>query len=106
VIADGEIVDQGTPRTIGHRDIAASEIAFILPAELGAGDLPVELEMLVASSDGPRVLLHSAAPLADLQRLGSWADGRAIEVGELEVHRPTLEDVYLRLTAVTTTTEG
>ncbi len=98
VIADGEIVDQGSPRTIGHRDIAASEIAFVLPAGLGAADLPIELEMLVASSDGPRVLLHSAAPLADLQRLGTWADGREIEIGELEVHRPTLEDVYLRLT--------
>jgi ABC-2 type transport system ATP-binding protein len=98
VIADGGIVDQGSPRTIGHRDIAASEIAFVLPADLGAADLPVELEMLVAASDGPLVLLHSAAPLADLQRLGSWADGRAIEVGELEVHRPTLEDVYLKLT--------
>jgi hypothetical protein len=46
-----------------------------------------------------RIELHSAAPLADLSRLGSWAEGRGIEVGELEVHRPTLEDVYLRLTA-------
>jgi ABC-2 type transport system ATP-binding protein len=46
-----------------------------------------------------RIELHSAAPLADLARLGSWAEGRGIEVGELEVRRPTLEDVYLRLTA-------
>ena len=48
---------------------------------------------------GGRIELHSAAPLADLGRLGSWADGRGIEVSELEVRRPTLEDVYLRLTA-------
>jgi ABC-2 type transport system ATP-binding protein len=99
VIAGGRIIDEGTPATIGHRDLAASEIIFSLPAGLGPGDLP---EDLLALAQPPRrdrrIELHSAAPLADLGRLGSWADGRGIEVGELEVHRPTLEDVYLRLT--------
>src|SRR6201986_4925469 len=31
VIAGGKIIDEGTPATIGHRDIAASEILFLLP---------------------------------------------------------------------------
>jgi ABC-2 type transport system ATP-binding protein len=100
VIAGGRIIDEGTPATIGRRDIAASEIIFALPAGVGEGDLPEDLHELVqaARRDG-RIELHSAAPLADLGRLGSWAEGRGIEVGELEVRRPTLEDVYLRLTA-------
>jgi ABC-2 type transport system ATP-binding protein len=100
VIAGGKIIDEGTPATIGHRDLEASEIIFTLPGGLGDADLPEDLRALVqpARRDG-RIELHSAAPLADLGRLGSWADGRGIEVGELEVHRPTLEDVYLRLTA-------
>jgi ABC-2 type transport system ATP-binding protein len=100
VIAGGRIIDEGTPATIGHRDLAASEIIFALPVGLGVGDLPEDLSALAqpARRDG-RIELHSAAPLDDLGRLGSWADGRGIEVGELEVHRPTLEDVYLRLTA-------
>ncbi|HVW48605.1 MAG TPA: ABC transporter ATP-binding protein [Solirubrobacterales bacterium] len=102
VIAGGRIIDEGTPATIGHRDLAASEIIFTLPAGLGEDDLPDDLRALVqpARRDG-RIELHSAAPLADLGRLGSWAEGRGVEVGELEVHRPTLEDVYLRLTAPT-----
>src|ERR1700742_3760524 len=100
VIAGGRIIDEGTPATIGHRDLAASEIIFNLPAGLGEADLPEDLRALLqpARRDG-RIELHSAAPLADLGRLGSWAEGRGIAVGELEVHRPTLEDVYLRLTA-------
>jgi ABC-2 type transport system ATP-binding protein len=100
VIAGGRIIDEGTPATIGHRNLAASEIVFALPAGLGEGDLPEDLRALAqpARRDG-RIELHSAAPLADLGRLGTWADGRGIEIGELEVHRPTLEDVYLRLTA-------
>ncbi len=100
VIAGGQIIDEGTPATIGRRDLAASEIIFGLPAGTGEGDLPGDLIPLLqpARRDG-RIELHSAAPLADLGRLGSWADGRGIEVEELEVRRPSLEDVYLRLTA-------
>ena len=100
VIAAGRIIDEGTPATIGHRDTAASEIVFALPAGIGVGELPEDLRALARPDrrDG-RIELHSAAPLADLGRLGSWAEGRGIEIGELEVHRPTLEDVYLRLTA-------
>jgi ABC-2 type transport system ATP-binding protein len=100
VIAGGRIIDEGTPATIGHRDLAASEIIFDLPAGFGDADLPEDLRALLQAPrrDG-RIELHSAAPLADLGRLGSWAEGRGVEVDELEVHRPTLEDVYLRLTA-------
>jgi len=100
VIAGGRIIDEGTPATIGHRNLAASEIIFRLPGGIGADDLPDDLRALLRPPrrDG-RIELHSAAPLADLGRLGSWAEGRGVEVGELEVGRPTLEDVYLRLTA-------
>jgi ABC-2 type transport system ATP-binding protein len=100
VIAGGRIIDEGTPATIGHRDIAASEILFTLPPGISDWELPDDLLALMQPEHhGGRIELHSAAPLADLGRLGSWAEGRGIEIGELEVRRPTLEDVYLRLTA-------
>jgi ABC-2 type transport system ATP-binding protein len=100
VIAGGRIIDEGTPATIGHRDLAASEILFLLPQSIEDWELPDDLKALMQPErrDG-RIELHSAAPLADLGRLGSWAEGRGIEVSELEVRRPSLEDVYLRLTA-------
>jgi ABC-2 type transport system ATP-binding protein len=100
VIAGGLIVDEGTPRTIGDRDHADTEISFTLPAELRTRDLPADLLALVESPVNSReVKLRSVAPLPDLQRLGSWLDGRGAEVAELEVHRPSLEEVYLDLTA-------
>ncbi len=101
VIAGGRIIDEGTPATIGHRDLAASEIIFDAARRDRRGRPargPAGAGRSRPRRDG-RIELHSAAPLADLGRLGSWAEGRGIEVGELEVHRPTLEDVYLRLTA-------
>jgi ABC-2 type transport system ATP-binding protein len=100
VIAAGEIVDVGTPRTIGNRDHAATEISFTLPAELVVRDLPADLLALVESPVASRqVRMRSIAPLPDLQRLGTWLDGRGAEIAELEVHRPSLEEVYLDLTA-------
>ena len=101
VIAAGEIVDEGTPSTIGNRDRADTEITFVLPAGLrasrpagrpaGAGRGP--------GATAREVRMRSVAPLPDLQRLGAWLDGRGAEIAELEVHRPSLEDVYLKLTA-------
>jgi ABC-2 type transport system ATP-binding protein len=100
VIAAGEIVDVGTPRTIGNRDRADTEIAFTLPAQLRARDLPADLLALVdGSAEGREVRMRSIAPLPDLQRLGAWLDGRGAEIADLEVHRPSLEEVYLDLTA-------
>jgi ABC-2 type transport system ATP-binding protein len=100
VIAAGEIVDVGTPRTIGNRDHADTEISFTLPEGMVGRDLPADLLALL---DGPvdsrEVRMRSVAPLPDLQRLGAWLDGRGAEVGDLEVHRPSLEEVYLSLTA-------
>jgi ABC-2 type transport system ATP-binding protein len=94
VIAAGEIVDVGTPRTIGDRDRADTEIEFVLPPQLAATDLPADLLALVESpADSPQVRMRSVAPLPDLQRLGTWLDGRGAEVTELEVHRPSLEEV-------------
>jgi ABC-2 type transport system ATP-binding protein len=100
VIAAGEIVDVGTPRTIGDRDHLDTEISFVLPDELRPTDLPVDLLALVESPvEEQTVRMRSVAPLPDLQRLGTWLDGRGAEVAELQVHRPSLEEVYLKLTA-------
>ena len=36
--------------------------------------------------------------MADLHELTAWALDRGLELADLEVRRPTLEDVYLELT--------
>jgi ABC-2 type transport system ATP-binding protein len=99
VIADGRIVDVGSPRTIGRRDLAASEIGFTLPAGVDPGQLPNELiDLLVAVDGTSRVTLRSTDPLADVGRLADWALACELTIADLEVRRPTLEDVYLELT--------
>jgi ABC-2 type transport system ATP-binding protein len=96
VIADGRIVAEGTPGTIGGRARAATEITFTRPS---GSQLPAELAALLESSVGDRVTLRAPAPLAALETLLAWARGEGSDLGDLEVRRPSLEDVYLALVA-------
>jgi ABC-2 type transport system ATP-binding protein len=45
------------------------------------------------------VQFRTATPTRDLAPLLAWAAGRGMELEHLTVSRPTLEDVYLDLTA-------
>jgi ABC-2 type transport system ATP-binding protein len=97
VIADGRIVAEGTPGTLGGRNSMASTIRFTLPQGTRADDLPPELLTLVAGVDG-RVTLTTDTPLVHVGALAEWALARGIDLPDLDVRRPTLEDVYLELT--------
>jgi ABC-2 type transport system ATP-binding protein len=97
VIADGRIVAEGTPRTLGGRDRAGARIAFTLPGGVGPDELPHELRDSAAIA-GPRVEIATEHPMADLQVLSRWAVTRGLELADIEVRRPTLEDVYIELT--------
>ncbi len=97
VIAGGRIVAEGTPGTLGGRNAMAATIRFTLPAGVGATDLPAELRELV-SGEGDRTTLTSTTPLRHLRVLADWALQRGFDLPDLDVRRPTLEDVYLQLT--------
>jgi ABC-2 type transport system ATP-binding protein len=98
VIAGGKIVAEGTPGTLGGRNRMASTIRFTLPAGTGADDLPPELREQVAGDDGRVVTLTTDKPLAHVGALAEWALARGLDLPDLDVRRPTLEDVYLELT--------
>ncbi len=46
-------------------------------------------------------VLRSESPLVHVQMLADWALGRGFDLPDLDVRRPTLEDVYLALTGST-----
>jgi ABC-2 type transport system ATP-binding protein len=97
VIAAGRIVAEGTPGTLGGRERMAARIAFTLPSELSTDDLPGRLRELARSADG-RIVVETGQPLADLKVLADWALDRGLDLPDLDVRRPSLEDVYLELT--------
>ena len=98
VLSAGHIVAEGTPQTLGGRDHMTTAISFTLPDHVQAPDLPPGLNPLTEPGPGRSTLLHSHSPLAHLQMLGDWALSRGFDLPDLDVHRPTLEEVYLSLT--------
>jgi ABC-2 type transport system ATP-binding protein len=97
VIARGRIVAEGTPDTLGRRDLLHSEIRFSMPGAR-ARDLPPRLRRLARDDGYGHVVIHTPTPMQELLALGQWAPAAGRDVADLEVHRPSLEDVYLDLT--------
>ncbi|HVV35708.1 MAG TPA: ABC transporter ATP-binding protein [Acidimicrobiales bacterium] len=81
VIAGGRIVAEGTPATLAGRNTAQSRITYRI-----AGDAETHVA-------------HSDDVVADLQRLFTRTKRAKQTITELEVTRPSLEDVYLDLVA-------
>jgi ABC-2 type transport system ATP-binding protein len=98
VLSAGRVVAEGTPQTLGGRDHMATAISFTLPGHVHPRDLPPGLNPLTGPGPGGSTVLHSKSPLVHLQMLGTWALGRGFDLPDLDVHRPTLEEVYLSLT--------
>jgi ABC-2 type transport system ATP-binding protein len=102
IIARGEIVARGTPATLGGRDTASTRLRFRLPEgaslpESLASGATERVGMIEVVTDDPTYTLHD---------LTGWALERGIRLDSLEVQRPSLEDVYLEITAGETGAEG
>jgi len=98
VIAAGEIIAQGTPHTLGDRQLSVAQITFAPPHEMRLGELPATLAGHADQGPDGRIVLPSSSVAADLHALSGWALARGLKLDDLEVRRPTLEDVYLDLT--------
>jgi ABC-2 type transport system ATP-binding protein len=99
IIDAGQIVAQGTPQTLGGGRAGGTTIVFGLPGGTAVRDLPAALAERAELDRAGRVTLAGASVTADLHALSVWALERGVELEDLEVRRPTLEDVYLKLTA-------
>jgi ABC-2 type transport system ATP-binding protein len=97
VISSGEIIAAGTPQTLGARELMDAQVSFTLPAGIDLADLPASLEAPVSAEDRV-VRLRAADPVSSLFVLTRWAIEHELNLPDLDVRRPSLEDVYLQLT--------
>jgi ABC-2 type transport system ATP-binding protein len=94
VIADGVIVAEGPPASLGGRDARATSVRFRLKDGV---KLPVALARRAKRHQGA-VMIQTKNPTKTLNDLTAWALENGIQLEGLDVTRPTLEDVYLELT--------
>ena len=98
VISRGEIVAEGSATSLGERATKPSTIHFTLPLSMSSADLPPRVAAAVYASANGHVEASSTSPLSLVGDLAAWANERKVDVLDLEVTRPTLEDIYLELT--------
>ena len=97
VIASGRIIAAGTPDDLGGRRDAECVISFELP---GGDSATVQAAVGGEwSRTNGRLSLRTGDPTRSLHELTGWALANGIGLEGLEVTRPSLEDVYLELTA-------
>jgi ABC-2 type transport system ATP-binding protein len=94
VIAAGKVVAEGTPETLRARTEQRTRIRFEIPAGLDATALPMAVTM-----EAGMAVIETPTPTRSLRDLTAWAVGQGLELSNLEVARPSLEDVYLELTS-------
>jgi ABC-2 type transport system ATP-binding protein len=93
IVSRGRIVADGEPRgLIGANGAATVSFRF---AD-GLAELPAELGPSARVENG-QAHLTTDTPTKALYELTRWALARGVELDELRVARPSLEDVYLQL---------
>ncbi len=100
IIDEGRIIAMGTPREIQERTLSTSTIEIECVQPLADGDLPVwQAAGKVAIDDGRRHLaVTSTRPARTIVEMVKWLDERGIELADIRIKRPSLEEAFIELT--------
>jgi len=100
IIDNGQIIASGSPRELQAKSAnqAAIEIAFTQPWR--GGELPVWPHAIrsTLSDDRRHIKVTSEHPARTLVEIVKWIDSQGIELDDVRLNRPTLEDVFIELT--------
>lgn len=101
IVSAGRIVAVDTPDNLGDRRRLPSTISFVVSRETDLNGIATIGNTRIEAAEEAetvKVRIETGNAVADLNRLTGWALENGIELGQLEVRRPSLEDVYLELT--------
>jgi len=99
IVDQGKIIAMGTPREIQARTLDQSLVDIKTEQPM-----PVEIPQFehatkhVLSEDRKSLTLYSTKPARTLPDLLKWTDQLGLELEDIHLKRPTLEDVFIELT--------
>lgn len=99
IVDQGRIIALGTPREIQERTLGQSRIdvrtAQPMPTEIPAFE---QADKAVLDDERKLLTIHSTRPARTLPGLIKWIDQRGLDLEDIHLKRPTLEDVFIELT--------
>jgi len=100
IIDEGRIIEIGTPREIQQRTLGQSRIEIECEQPVPGDGLPAFLitEEHALSDDRKSLTVHSEHPARTIVELVKWIDQNGVELADIHLKRPTLEDVFIELT--------
>ena len=100
IVDRGKIIEVGTPREIQERTLGQSliEIATDRPMNLDCAALGLDPNRCAVTEDGKRVSVKSDHPARAIAALVKWIDQQGLDLVDIQLKRPTLEDVFIELT--------
>jgi ABC-2 type transport system ATP-binding protein len=100
ILDQGRIVAMGTPGELQERATADSAIEMECASPLAASALPrwVGAEKTEVDSGRTRVTVTSSRPARTMVEMMKWAEEQGIELVDIRLRRPSLEDAYRELT--------
>jgi ABC-2 type transport system ATP-binding protein len=97
IVDQGKIIEIGTPREIQQRVLGDSKIELTVTTAFPV-DIPKFSDESRRTLDGPTLTLHSGKPARTLVDAVKWVDTAGLEIGDVRLKHPTLEDVFIELT--------
>jgi ABC-2 type transport system ATP-binding protein len=99
ILDQGRIIALDTPRRLQQQSRSASTIVVTCDKAIPA-DRPLWAEAIESSLDdsGSTLTVNSRRPATTLVDLIKWIDQRGLELVDVHLKQPTLEDVFIELT--------
>lgn len=96
----GKIIAIGTPRELQEKSLGQSTIEIICNRVLDAASFPAWPDAVSTklTTEGRGMLVVSTRPARTLVDIVKWVDQQGLELEDVHLKRPTLEDVFIELT--------
>ena len=98
IVDQGRIIAMGTPREIQARTLGHSRIDIVTAEPVPAAEMPAFPDTENVTINGCALTVHSSRPARTVVELVKWIDSRGIDLVDIHLKRPTLEDVFIELT--------
>jgi ABC-2 type transport system ATP-binding protein len=100
IIDGGKIIEQGPPREIQQRVLGHTVVEVTTDQPISVSELPEALrnEKFTLKMEGRVFAMQSEHPAALIVELVKWIDQHGLVLQDIQMKRPTLEDVFIELT--------